>query len=216
MMTETADQIRDKRQHWAAPGGWHDRKVRILAVWLPGAVGVVLAAMIIGPLFARREISFLLDRNKVALTQERLRVANAMYRGIDGEGRPFTVTADNAVQTSIREPVVKMDKLAARLRMSDGPAELIAQNGAYNYQAETIAVVGPVVFTAADGYRITTQNVSIDLKQRRIGGTGGVSGSVPAGTFRADRVSADLEQRVITLDGNVRMLMQLQQLRMPK
>ena len=215
-MSESADLIRDKRQHWAAPGGWHDRKVRFLAVWLPGAVGVVLAAMIIGPLFARREISFLLDRNKVALTQERLRVSNAMYRGIDGEGRPFTVTADNAVQVSIKEPVVKMDKLAARLRMSDGPAELIAQNGAYNYQAETVSVAGPVVFTAADGYRIITQNVSIDLKQRRIGGTGGVSGSVPAGTFRADRVSADLEQRIVTLDGNVRLMMQLQQLRMPR
>ena len=215
-MSQIADQVRDKRQHWAAPGGWHDRKVRFLAVWLPGAVGVVLAAMIIGPLFARREISFLLDRNKVALTQERLRVSNAMYRGIDGEGRPFTVTADNAVQASIKEPVVKMDTLAARLRMSDGPAELVAKNGAYNYQAETVAVAGPVVFTAADGYRIVTQNVSIDLKQRRVGGTGGVSGSVPAGTFRADRVSADLEQRIITLDGNVRMMMQLQQLRMPK
>ena len=215
-MSESADLIRDKRQHWAAPGGWHDRKVRFLAVWLPGAVGVVLAAMIIGPLFARREISFLLDRNKVALTQERLRVSNAMYRGIDGQGRPFTVTADNAVQASIKEPVVKMDKLAARLRMSDGPAELIAQNGAYNYQAETVSVAGPVVFTAADGYRIITQNVSIDLKQRRIGGTGGVSGSVPAGTFRADRVSADLEQRIVTLDGNVRLMMQLQQLRMPR
>ena len=215
-MSESADLIRDKRQHWAAPGGWHDRKVRFLAVWLPGAVGVVLAAMIIGPLFARREISFLLDRSKVALTQERLRVSNAMYRGIDGQGRPFTVTADNAVQVSIKEPVVKMDKLAARLRMSDGPAELIAQNGAYNYQAETVSVAGPVVFTAADGYRIITQNVSIDLKQRRIGGTGGVSGSVPAGTFRADRVSADLEQRIVTLDGNVRLMMQLQQLRMPR
>ncbi len=215
-MSQSADQIRDKRQHWAAPGGWHDRKMRFLAVWLPGLVGVVLAAMIIGPLFARREISFLLDRNKVALTQERIRVSNAMYRGIDGEGRPFTVTADNAVQVSIKEPVVKMDTLAARLRLSDGPAELIAQNGAYNYQAETVSVAGPVVFTAADGYRITTQNVSIDLKQRRIGGTGGVSGSVPAGTFRADRVSADLEQRIVTLDGNVRMVLQLQQLRMPR
>ena len=69
-MSKSADLIRDKRQHWAAPGGWHDRKVRLLAVWLPGGVGVVLAAMIIGPLFARREISFLLDRNKVALTKE--------------------------------------------------------------------------------------------------------------------------------------------------
>ena len=215
-MSQSADQIRDKRQHWAAPGGWHDRKMRFLAVWLPGLVGVVLAAMIIGPLFARREISFLLDRNKVALTQERIRVSNAMYRGIDAEGRPFTVTADNAVQVSIKEPVVKMDTLAARLQLSDGPAELIAQNGAYNYQAETVSVAGPVVFTAADGYRITTQNVSIDLKQRRIGGTGGVSGSVPAGTFRADRVSADLEQRIVTLDGNVRMVLQLQQLRMPR
>ncbi len=215
-MSESADRIRDKRQHWAAPGGWHDRKVRFLAVWLPGAVGVVLAAMIIGPLFARREISFLLDRNKVALTTERLRVSNALYRGIDNQGRPFTLTADNAVQTSIREPVVKMDKLAARLRMTDGPAELIAQNGAYNYRDETVAVDGPVVFTAADGYRITTQNVSIDLKARRVGGTGGVSGAVPAGTFRADRVSADLEQRIITLDGNVRMVMQLQKLRMPR
>ena len=172
--------------------------------------------MIIGPLFARREISFLLDRNKVALTTERLRVANAMYRGIDGQGRPFTLTADNAVQASIREPVVKMGKLAARLRLTDGPAELIAQNGSYNYQNETVAVAGPVVFTAADGYRITTQNVSIDLKGRRVGGSGGVSGAVPAGTFRADRVSADLEQRIVTLDGNVRMVMQLQQLRMPR
>ena len=215
-MSQLADQVRDKRQHWAAPGGWHDRKVRFLAVWLPGAVGVVLAAMIIGPLFARREISFLLDRNKVALTSERVRVSNAMYRGIDGQGRPFTLTADNAVQVSIKEPVVKMDKLAARLRLTDGPAELIAQNGSYNYQDETVAVAGPVVFTAADGYRMTTQNVWIDLKARRVGGAGGVSGTVPAGTFRADRVSADLEQRIVTLDGNVRMVMQLQQLRMPR
>ena len=215
-MSLQADRIRDKRQHWAAPGGWHDRKIRFLAVWLPGLVGVVLAAMIIGPLFARREISFLLDRNKVALTTERVRVSNAMYRGIDNEGRPFTVTAGNAAQVSIKEPVVKMDMLAARLRLTDGPAELTAQNGAYNYRDETVSVAGPVVFTAADGYRITTNNVSIDLKGRKVGGSGGVNGSVPAGTFRADRVSADLEQRIVTMDGNVRMNMQLQQLRMPR
>ena len=40
-MTEAADIIRDKRRHWAAPGGSHDRKVRILARWLPGALGGV-------------------------------------------------------------------------------------------------------------------------------------------------------------------------------
>ena len=215
-MSLAADRVRDKRQHWAAPGGWHDRKVRLLAVWLPGAVGVILAAMIIGPLFARRELSFLLDRNKVALTSERVRVANAMYRGIDNDGRPFTLTAGNAVQVSLKEPVVKMDMLAARLRLNDGPAELTAENGAYNYRDETVSVAGPVVFTAADGYRMTTDHVAIDLKGRKVGGSGGVNGAVPAGTFRADRVSADLDQRIVTMDGNVRMNMQLQQLRMPR
>jgi len=93
---------------------------------------------------------------------------------------------------------------------------LTAENGAYNYRDETVSVAGPVVFTAADGYRMTTENVAIDLKSRRVGGSGGVNGAVPAGTFRADRVSADLDQRVVNLDGNVRMNLQLQRLRMPR
>ena len=167
-MTEAADIIRDKRRHWAAPGGSHDRKVRILARWLPGLVGVVAAAMIVGPLFTQGELSFLLDRNKVAVTEERLRVTNAMYRGEDGQGRPFTVTAGSAVQVSAREPVVRMENIAARIRLSDGPAELTAARGAYDYSAQTVQADGPVQFTAADGYRLSTANVLIDLRQRKV------------------------------------------------
>ena len=33
----------EARQHWAAPGGWHDRKIKLLAVVLPGLVGMVAA-----------------------------------------------------------------------------------------------------------------------------------------------------------------------------
>lgn len=204
-MTEAADIIRDKRRLWAAPGGRHDRKVRFLARWLPGLVGVVAAGMIIGPLFTEGELSFLLDRNKVAVTQERLRVNNAMYRGEDKRGRPFTVTAGTAVQASAAVPEVLMENLAARIRLTDGPAELTAVRGKYNYADETVAVSGPVVFTAADGYRLTTENVSILLEDRKVVGTGGVSGSIPSGTFSADRISADLDSRILTLDGNVRM-----------
>lgn len=215
-MTQAADIIRDKRRHWAAPGGSHDRKVRILAAWLPGLVGVVAAAMIVGPLFSGGELSFLLDRNKVAVTNERLRVNNAMYRGEDKEGRPFTLTAGSAVQVSAQEPIVWMDNLAARIRLTDGPAELTAVRGGYNYAAEMVDVIGPVVFTAADGYRITTANVSIDLKGRKVSGSGGVSGSIPAGTFSADRLSADLDNRILTLDGNVQMRFEQMNFRMPR
>lgn len=215
-MTEAADLIRDKRRHWAAPGGSHDRKVRILARWLPGLVGVVAAAMVVGPLFTQGELSFLLDRNKVAVTEERLRVTNAMYRGEDGQGRPFTLTAGSAVQVSAREPVVRMENIAARIRLSDGPAELTAARGAYDYSAQTVRADGPVLFTAADGYRLSTANVLIDLRQRKVWGSGGVSGAVPAGTFSADRVSADLDSRVLMLDGNVRLRIDQTSFRIPR
>jgi lipopolysaccharide export system protein LptC len=215
-MTEAADLIRDKRRHWAAPGGSHDRKVRFLARWLPGLVGVVAAAMIIGPLFTEGELSFLLDRNKAEITTERLRVTNAMFRGEDDNGRPFTVTAGSAVQVSAREPIVRLENLAARIRLSDGPAELTAVRGAYDYAAETVQVEGPVEFTAADGYRLSTAKVLIDLNARRISGSGGVSGAVPSGTFSADRISADLESRTLTLDGNVRMRFVQKSFRIPQ
>ena len=79
-----------------------------------------------------------------------------------------------------------------------------------------VDVTGPVVFTAADGYRITTANVSIDLNGRKVTGSGGVSGTVPAGTFSAERLSADLDNRIIMLDGNVRMRFEQMKFRMPR
>lgn len=214
-MTEAADRIRNQRRQWAAPGGSHDRLIRILARWLPGAVGVVAAAMILGPLFPRGEISFLLDRNKVATTEDRLVVANAMYRGEDDEGRPFTVTAANAVQVSASDPVVRMKGLVARILMGDGPAELAAQGGSYDYDREALDVEGPVTFTAADGYRMTTAHVAIDLKGQRVVGDGGVDGAIPAGTFSAERLVADLNARTIALEGNARLVMTPGKLRMP-
>jgi len=214
-MTEAADRIRNQRRQWAAPGGSHDRLIRVLARWLPGAVGVVAAAMILGPLFPRGEISFLLDRNKVATTEDRLVVANAMYRGEDNQGRPFTVTAASAVQASLADPVVRMKGMVARILMADGPAELSAQGGNYDYDREAVDVAGPVTFSAADGYRMTTGHVAIDLKGQRVLGDGGVSGAIPAGTFAAQRLVADLNARTVALEGNARLVMTPGQLRMP-
>ncbi len=214
-MTEAADRIRNQRRQWAAPGGSHDRLIRILARWLPGAVGVVAAAMLLGPLFPRGEISFLLDRNKVATTEDRLVVEQAMYRGEDNEGRPFTVTAASAVQVSAADPVVRMKGLVARILMSDGPAELAAQGGSYDYDRAAVDVDGPVTFTAADGYRMTTGHVAIDLKGQRVVGRGGVNGAIPAGTFSAERLVADLNARTIALEGRARLVMTPGKLRMP-
>ncbi len=214
-MTLAADQMRTKRQAFAAPGSALDRIVRLLAVGLPALVGVIAALMIITPLSPRGEISFLLDRNNVAVADDRMRVDDAMYRGQDQQGRPFSLNAGEAVQRSNAVPQVDLQDMVARIVLPEGPAILSASAGLYAINDEQVRIPGMVQFTASDGYEMSARNVTIDLANRSLFGQGRVSGVVPAGRFSADSMRADLNSRTITLEGNARMTMIPGQLRLP-
>ncbi|MEJ2409052.1 MAG: LPS export ABC transporter periplasmic protein LptC [Novosphingobium sp.] len=215
-MSMEAIQIRNRRRHFAAPGGSHDRLVAFLAKALPAAIGLVAAVMILIPLSPRGEISFLLDRNKVAVASERLKLEDASYKGQDDHGRDFVVTAGTAVQKSASVPIVEMLDLSAKMALNDGPARIDAPRGTYNYDSEKIDITGPVQFSAPDGYRMTTSNVDIDVKQKVATASGGVKGSVPTGTFQASSMKADLENRTVILDGHARLRMTPGKLRIPQ
>ncbi len=215
-MTEAADRIRTQRQHFAAPGSPLDRVVRVLAVALPALVGVIAAMMLITPLSPRGEVSFLLDRNKVAIAEDRLRVDNAMYRGRDTSGRPFSLAAGDAVQSSGEVPVVEMHELVARIILPDGPAVLSAPTGAYNIEREEMTIPGLVEFSAADGYHMSARNVVIDLPTQSLRGGGRVEGTIPAGSFSADEITANLAERTLALVGNARLEMTPGRLHMPE
>ena len=68
--TQEAKALRGARQHFAVPGGSHDKLVGFLGKALPMCIGVLAALMVITPLSPRGEVSFLLDRNKVAVIDE--------------------------------------------------------------------------------------------------------------------------------------------------
>lgn len=214
--TQEAKALRGARRRFAAPGGLHDRVVSFLAKALPMAVGVIAALMIVTPLSPRGEVSFLLDRTKVAQIDNRLSVDNAMYRGSDADGRPFSLTAGDAVQRSGAEGIVRMDDLVARILLPEGPAAVSADAGLYDIRREFVTVPGAIRMTAADGYSMVTRGVSVDLPGKRFVGSNGVSGEIPAGTFSANRLEADLDARTVTLAGNARLRMVPGKLRMPR
>lgn len=214
--TNKARELRGKRQHFATPGGSHDKLVAFLARALPIGVGVMAALMIITPLSPRGEVSFLLDRNEVAMIDDRLSVDNAMYRGEDNSGRPFSLTAGDAVQRSSEEGVVRMNDLVARIALQEGPARIVAKAGAYDIEKEEVAVIGTLQMMAADGYAMTANGVTVDLENRVMRGSGGVEGSIPAGTFRGDNITVDIDARTITLNGNARLRMEPGKLRIPR
>ena len=217
--TQEAKLLRSERQHFAAPGGSHDRIVKFLGAALPMAVGVVAALMVITPLSPRGEVSFLLDRKKVEVIDERLRADKALYRGQDDEGRPFSLTAGEAVQRSSAEGIVRLRDLEARLLLPEGPAQIVAPAGEYDLRSDRVEIPDTVRFSAADGYAMQFDGVTVDLPKRTVVGSGGVSGTVPAGSFSANRLEVDLAARIVSLIGNARLRMvpgKINQMRIPQ
>jgi lipopolysaccharide export system protein LptC len=264
-MSEAAVRERVRKRGWASPGGMHDVAVRVLKIGLPAAIGVLMAFLALAPLNRGQEISFLLDKNKVELTRERLRVAQARYRGQDNKGRPFLLSAQSAAQMSGGDPVVSIQNIEAQMRLDTGLATVAAPAARYDLQAETIAMNGPVrfqdaqgyrlaagasvlnvstqvltsrepatliapdgrrvetrsatvnlnnrritsdqpvLFVAPDGYRLRTSNAAVDIDQRRMVSDRPINGQMPLGTFSADTMQVDMNDRKVVLQGRARL-----------
>ena len=204
-MSEAAVRERVVKRRWAVPGSTHDRVVGFLKIALPALIGVLVAYLALAPLTKGEEMSFLLDKNEVAVAEERMRVLSAQYRGQDSRGRPFMIGADSAIQATSADPIVDIEGMAARMLLENGPATLTAPQARYNLEEETVAVSGPVRFATADGYRLQTRDVTVNLDSRTMTGENGVAGEMPLGSFTADRMQADLAGRTVTLTGRARL-----------
>jgi lipopolysaccharide export system protein LptC len=204
-MSEAAKRDRTTKQTWAVPGSSHDRVIRIAKIALPSAVGVLVAILALAPLEKNGDVSFILDKNKVANAPEQFRADTARYTGDDNQGRPFAILAQSAVQHSSNVPIVDISGMMARLALNDGPGMVLASHARYNLNTQQAAVLGPVQATGPDGYKLATSNVTLDLKQKQISGSGGVQGQMRLGDFTAGRLQADLDSRTVDLDQGVRL-----------
>ena len=203
-MSAQADLERNYRQRWALPGGRHDRLIRAMRVVLPSIIGLLVAILAFSPFTGQQELSFVLNKDKVNLSRERLRVVEALYRGEDSKGRPFSLRAGSAVQKTSAQPVLDMTSLSGRISLQDGPASIIAQRGSYDLGKETMRVTGPLAVESS-GYDMVASNVELSLKDRTMQSFGPVSGRTKVGTFHAGRLRADLDTRIVRLDGGVRL-----------
>ena len=101
-MSDLAARVRNQRQLWAAPGSRHDRVVGVAAWLLPVMIGVLAAFLVMAPLTSGGDVSFVLDKNKVEVAKERLKIQAAEYRGQDS--RAGRSRSTRARRSSARRP----------------------------------------------------------------------------------------------------------------
>jgi lipopolysaccharide export system protein LptC len=202
---DTAVPPRSAKSRWAVPGSAHDLLVRWSKVVLPMAVGVLIVVLTLAPLGKKSDVSFILNKKKVANAPERMRVEQARYTGTDDKGQQFTIVANRAIQPSSDVPIVDISGMSARLNLAQGPLLIRANQGRYNLDAQKVMIDGPVKVAGGDGYRLATRDVAVDLKARQLASQGPVAGAMRLGQFQAGQLHANLGDRTIVLDHGARL-----------
>ena len=204
-MSEAADRKQLIKRHWAEPGSRHDAFVRVIKLSLPIIIIGVFIKLAVAPFDRKGDVSFILDKNEVEQARERMRVEQARYTGEDNKGQRFLIVADRAVQQSSNVPVVMIEGMRARMELARGPLTIAALRGRYDLEDELVAIDGPIRIMGPDGYQLATRDVTVNLDERTMQSRGAVSGRMPLGSFEAGRLSADLDERTVRLDGGVRL-----------
>ena len=204
-MSEAALRDRRAKRHWAEPGSRHDRVVRLAKLALPALALALMLLLAIAPFGKKGDVSFILDKNKVAEAQERMRVESARYVGQDNKGQRFVVAADRAIQPSSSQPVVRVMGMEARLNLPGGPLTIAAPHGTYNLESQKVMIDGPVQVVGPDDYRLHTSDVGVDLRARTMASAGPAAGSMRLGQFQGGHLTANLGERTVALTGGARL-----------
>lgn len=186
-------------------GGRYDQFVKVMRVALPAASVALLLAIVVWPLVSGQEMSFVLSKDRVEVSPERLRMEAPRYRGTDSQGRPFEISAASAVQQTSATPVVELNDVAARMELPNDAVQVNADHGSYNLEQEQLKVTGPLVLTTEGGYRLVTRDATVDLPAKIAYGSDGVEGNGPLGSFTAQRFRADIDKETVVFEGRTHM-----------
>ena len=184
----------------------YSRFVRALKLLLPLLAFVVVVSTMLFVLLYQPDDTLTLSFTRAEAVENDLRMVNPRFSGVDGEGRPFLVTASWAIQDITNPRSVSLETLQADMELGGRSwISLSAARGLLDGEAETLYLEGGIsVFTDA-GYEFHTDHATVRLDQQRVTSDAEVTGQGPLGTLRADSFTADGEGERVRFAGNVRM-----------
>ena len=184
---------------------------RFAVIWtkrlLPVLALALLAAIALWPEFHRAEetgrVAF---RRATTGAPQEASVIDARYRGVDENGRPFTVTAQRADQAS--EDRFLLAEPKADMTMESGQWVMIeAQKGVFVQKVDQLDLSGDVTIWHDNGTTLRTPSAAIDLKAGAAAGNEHVDAQGPFGTLEAEGFMLFDKGAVIEFTGNSRVVL---------
>lgn len=184
------------------------RFIRIFKYGLPAVAALMVFLVVVWPQLQPRVDRF---RMGLAALQDgqgnEPTLINARYEGVDREGRPFLVTADEVVNLPAENDKIGLQAPQADLTLEEGGwLSLTAVNGIYDKKAELLELSEDVNLFHDGGHQFTTSKATIDLVNGNASGTRHVEGHSPFGDVEAEGFRVIDEGHTVHLDGRARMV----------
>jgi len=181
-------------------GGSYSRFVGLMKVALPIAAAVLALMIVIWPQIEKESEGFRLGFSSITPEDVKgQRVVNARFNGLDSDGRPYTVTADSAVQADGgAEPVTLEFPKADIMLGGDAWLALAADTGIYRKPLQTLDLERNVTGFHDQGYEFRTSRAAIDLEAGTAAGDAPVVGHGPLGELQSQGFSlGDRGERIV-------------------
>jgi lipopolysaccharide export system protein LptC len=184
----------------SGPLARYSRFVGVMKVALPIAAAALLALVLAWPRLSQLDDKFHIGFARLSPRDvETLSMLNARYYGLDAQNKPFSVTADIAVQEPGNQDLVHLQAPKADFVGSGGANVLIEANtGLYHQSTKMLDLTGSVSLFHDTGYEFHTEAAQVDLAHNTARGDLPVFGFGPNGQIQGQGFETkDRGQRIV-------------------
>lgn len=165
---------------------------------------IALVSLILYPILASRENSFTLAIDRLPERDEKAKLIKPSYVDIDRNNNPVNISAQSAYREENEHTDYFFTNLLAQMSLPSGEAiEIEALRGALNTGTQIMDLGGEITILSETGFLLTSTEATFFIADKIATGKNGVKGIAPFGRFSANTFNANVEEEIITLDGNV-------------
>lgn len=187
--------------------GRHSHFVSIMKVALPlSAMALLVVVLIYSGVFDKRDRLDITFREISSLNSD-LRMVSPRIAGLDHSGQPYLLTADTATQSKDKPSQITLDNVQADLKLADDGdwISLQSTSGLLDTETEQLALHQKIDVYVSTGYEFHGTSAQINFRHGTFASNEAVEGHGPAGTLRADAMTADNDARKMVFTGHVKM-----------
>jgi lipopolysaccharide export system protein LptC len=187
----------------------HRRRVKRLKIALPllaaGCVAVVFISLVVN----RKENVSFTDGKTPAIE-----MTSPELQGVGENGKPYNVTAAQAVQT--REGLIQLTDVHARIELEDGTMLIVAASGGVVPETGKGTVEGGVTIDLGGEYHFETSRADIDMKAGIVTGNEKVRVTSARGTIDAGGFRVEKSIKRVTFTGGVQSVLNPAEIKKPE